>query len=201
MEVGSPGDVIVTLARQQNADLVVMGARGKGPIKERFLGSVSHRVLSMAACATLIVNRPMQRIHRILLALQGPEDAEAAVRFLASTPFREPAEVTIVTVVPFVPPAWPAEVSVADATKEKALLNAQDFVDDVAYRLTRPGYNVRALAIVASPIQVILNEAAKVKPDLILIGSHRDRDVARLELGSTARAVLHQGATPVLVFQ
>lgn len=201
MEVGTPADVIAAVAQQQRADLIVMGARGHSTIKERLLGSVSHRVLSMPTCSKLIVNRPIQAIRRILLALQGPDDADVAVRFLASNPFREPVVVTIVTVVPFAPPLWPSGVAVAEEIKGTALLSAQDFVNDVACRLTGPAYNARGLAMIASPVQVILNEATRVKPDLILMGSRvREGVTARFVLGSTSHAVLHQAGCPVLIF-
>ncbi|WP_455389861.1 universal stress protein, partial [Petrachloros mirabilis] len=46
LELGSPAEVIVTTAEHDKIDLIVMGARGVGPIKERLLGSVSHRILT-----------------------------------------------------------------------------------------------------------------------------------------------------------
>ena len=82
LRVGSPTEVILSMAEEQNTDLIVMGARGLGPIKERLLGSVSHRILTLAPCATLIVNGPVKAMKHILLPLQGSFDAEAAVRFL-----------------------------------------------------------------------------------------------------------------------
>ncbi|MFI5224665.1 MAG: universal stress protein, partial [Nitrospirales bacterium] len=59
LRMGSPAEVIVSMAEEQKVDLIVMGARGLGPIKERLLGSVSHRILTLAHCATLIVNGPV----------------------------------------------------------------------------------------------------------------------------------------------
>src|SRR5678815_4428724 len=44
LELGEPADIIVELAKHEQVDLIVMGARGVGPIKERLLGSVAHRV-------------------------------------------------------------------------------------------------------------------------------------------------------------
>src|SRR5262249_44170100 len=45
LEVGSPTEVIVRVAEQKKVDLILMGSRGVGPIKEQLFGSVSHRVL------------------------------------------------------------------------------------------------------------------------------------------------------------
>jgi nucleotide-binding universal stress UspA family protein len=107
LQIGSPAEVIVSMAEEQKADLIVMGARGLGPIKERLLGSVSHRILTLAPCATLIVNGPVKAMKQILLPLEGPSDAEAAIRFLQLKPFHDAIEVSMLTVLPSTrPAAW-----------------------------------------------------------------------------------------------
>src|SRR3990172_5531975 len=108
LRIGSPAEVIVSMAEEQKADLIVMGARGLGPIKERLLGSVSHRILTLAPCATLIVNGPVKAMKQILLPLEGPSDAEAAIRFLQLKPFHDAIEVTLMTVLPWTEPPWPS---------------------------------------------------------------------------------------------
>lgn len=54
-EVGHPVDHIVSVAEQENADLIVMGSRGLGGLQSFLLGSVSDRVLHHAHCPVLIV--------------------------------------------------------------------------------------------------------------------------------------------------
>lgn len=56
--VGAPAAVITRTARAAGADLVVVGARGLGPVRRLLLGSVSEGVLRAARCAVLIVKRP-----------------------------------------------------------------------------------------------------------------------------------------------
>ena len=76
--VGSPVDQIVALAEQQKINLILLGARGLGPIKERLVGSVSHRVLTFGPGAKLILPGPLKALHHILLPLQGSYDADHA---------------------------------------------------------------------------------------------------------------------------
>jgi nucleotide-binding universal stress UspA family protein len=52
---GRPSDKIVETAREGNFDLIVMGSRGLGGVKEFFLGSVSDRVADEAPCPVVIV--------------------------------------------------------------------------------------------------------------------------------------------------
>lgn len=52
---GRPADKIVEIAKQESFDLIVIGSRGLGGIKEIFLGSVSDRVADESHCPVLIV--------------------------------------------------------------------------------------------------------------------------------------------------
>ena len=52
---GRPADKIVETAKEGSFDLIVVGSRGLGGIKEFFLGSVSDRVADEASCPVLIV--------------------------------------------------------------------------------------------------------------------------------------------------
>lgn len=55
LKEGRPADEIVKTAKEENFDLIVMGHRGLGRVKEFFLGSVSDRVADEAHCPVLIV--------------------------------------------------------------------------------------------------------------------------------------------------
>ena len=52
---GQPSRAIVEFASDHGADLIVLGARGNGDIGGQLLGSVSHKVASLASVPCLIV--------------------------------------------------------------------------------------------------------------------------------------------------
>lgn len=52
---GHPAQVILDAAKATSADMIVMGSRGLGGIKELLLGSVSRAVISHASVPVLIV--------------------------------------------------------------------------------------------------------------------------------------------------
>jgi nucleotide-binding universal stress UspA family protein len=200
LRIGSPSEVIVSTAEEQKVDLIVMGARGLGPIKERLLGSVSHRILTLAPCATLIVNGPVKAMKKILLPLQGLSDAESAIRFLQLKPFHDAVEVTLLTVLPSTQPPWPVDAHAAEKLEEQALQSARDYIDGVAERLRALGYDAHGIAVLGTPSAMILQEAIKLRADLILMGTRGRQGITRFVLGSVSHAVLHKMPCPVLTF-
>ncbi len=50
-KVGSPGSIICNLAKEWNADLIIMGRQGLSGITELLIGSVSNYVLHYASCS------------------------------------------------------------------------------------------------------------------------------------------------------
>jgi nucleotide-binding universal stress UspA family protein len=201
LRIGSPAEVIVSMAEEQKADLIVMGARGLGPIKERLLGSVSHRILTLAPCATLIVNGPVKAMKQILLPLEGPSDAEAAIRFLQLKPFHAAVELTLMTVLPWTEPPWPSGAAEAAAAAATEMLEKQtEYIEGVAERLCAIGYKAHGVALLGTPSTMILQEAATLRSDLILMGTRGRQGITRFVLGSVSHAVLHQMPCPVLAF-
>ncbi|MFH1914294.1 MAG: universal stress protein [Pseudomonadota bacterium] len=52
---GRVAEVIANVAEVEKCDLVVMGSKGKSNLEGLILGSVSHKVLNIAACPVLVV--------------------------------------------------------------------------------------------------------------------------------------------------
>ncbi len=198
--VGSPSDQIVALAEQHKVGLTLLGTRGLGPIKERLIGSVAHRVLTFAPGAKLFLPGPMKALKDILLPLQGTQDAEQALRFLQQKPFREVATITLFTILPHTRPPWPVDAASAEQMEVHALQGARDFLNETAAKLTAMGYQTRVAAALGTPVEGILREAKAANADLILLGSRGRHGLARMVLGSVSHAILHQAAYPLLIF-
>ncbi len=198
--VGSPADQIVMLAEQQKVDLILLGTRGLGPIKERLVGSVAHRVLTFARGAKLILHGPLKALDRILIPLQGTKDGDQALSFLQQKPFRDPPMITLFTVLPHTRPPWPIDTASAKQMEGHALSQAQDSLNETASKLSSLGYKTRVAAALGAPVEGILQEAESLNPDLILMGSRGRQGVARLLLGSVSHALLHHGRYPLMIF-
>ena len=60
--LGNPGKIICKTATEENAQLIVIGHRGRRGLSELFLGSVSNYVMHHADCSVLVVQpTPEQR--------------------------------------------------------------------------------------------------------------------------------------------
>ena len=55
---GDPVREIVSYAAETNADLVVLGTHGRGPVAHMLMGSVAERVVRTAPCPVLTVRHP-----------------------------------------------------------------------------------------------------------------------------------------------
>jgi nucleotide-binding universal stress UspA family protein len=55
IEVGDPASTILSVAKNQGIDLIVMGSRGLGNLKGLLLGSGSHKVSQLSQCTCVTV--------------------------------------------------------------------------------------------------------------------------------------------------
>ena len=77
----APGDPRpVLLAEAETADLLVLGARGLGPVRGLLLGSVSAWLARLAPCPTVVLHGPDVEAHGLQLAARAGDDP-AAIRF------------------------------------------------------------------------------------------------------------------------
>ena len=205
-------ETIVEYAAKEKTDLIVMGTRGLGGFKRAVLGSVSSGVAEHSLCSTLVVRRDKSKradkspIKRILVAVDGSENAQRAVETAVEMSNRMKAELVIAHVV-FVPGLFwsmgipgttiPTDKIEADAEKvaRQVVSKAVKFAKDAGVA------NVKGqmLTELTSPAQGIVQLAEKGDVDLILVGTRGNGGFKKLLLGSVANSVLHYAPCSVLV--
>ncbi len=85
-EMGSPYDVIESVAREQNADLIVMGIVGEaGTLKEKLIGSTAVRVARGLDIPAFIIPEHVRyhRIHKISFACDLDKTEETDLVYIA----------------------------------------------------------------------------------------------------------------------
>jgi nucleotide-binding universal stress UspA family protein len=198
-EIGSPAQVILDSADNVSADLVVVGARGRGRLSEVVLGSVSHRVLMHGSRPTLIVRGSARSIQRVLVAVQGPEDADRITHWLTQHPFAAPVELCVLNVVVPVGLDDPYDPLGAKAWWDGAERYAEDFVKSTAAKLLDSRYTVSTKVAVGNPAATLAEQATKA--DLVVVASHGRKGISRFLMGSVSHAVVHHATCPVLVLR
>jgi nucleotide-binding universal stress UspA family protein len=56
--VGSPGRIIVEIAKEWGCDMIVVGSHGRGFWSRALIGSTSDKLVHHAPCSVLVVRRP-----------------------------------------------------------------------------------------------------------------------------------------------
>ena len=194
----SPAWAIVRIAREFHADLIVVGSHGRSMLERLFLGSVAQKVAVEAHCSVHVArplsDRPLHKF-RVLVAVDGSADSEAAVRAVLERHWRFNTEFKLVTVIdPRLQSAvaWPGRcaeqwVSPGDKnTKEWACR----MVEQQAKRLYEAGLEVETYIYNGAPKEILVRAAKNLKVDYILIGAHGlHHEAGHLGLGTVASAV------------
>lgn len=137
---------------------------------------------------------------KVLVATDGSEHAEKALRWALDYGRRCGAELHVVTVVPALTPIPGSPgIPVYDRYMEAALAEAERLLAGIRERLAEGGAAVQVHSGTGRPSQEILRTAESIGADLIVIGS---RGLSRLEgaiLGSVSTEVVHLSRFPVVV--
>lgn len=197
--VGDPAEMILTIATDSNANLIVMGARGLTRLSELVLGSVSHRVMNHASCSTLIVKSPMTPLTYALLPIESAEDANRMTDFLAKMPFREPPHLTLLHAVPFAQPHWLEGAMIPESYRNELMVAGEAMIGQAVCGLTSLGYQSARVLLDGPPEELILKSVRDKQPDLIMMGSHGRRGFSRFLLGSVSHTVVHRSPCSVLI--
>lgn len=200
IERGAPVRVILDHARSGGYDLLVIGSRGRGPLRSALLGSVSRRVIERCPIPVLVAHgRPRRQVRRCLVAVDG---SAASLEALAAAVRIAPPGVALtilgVNAGRWAPvPADPAGIAIClpmrDAQTMRMLENAEAAVCT--------GRQVERLAVTSSSAtRGIVDTARQRRPDLVVVGSRGMGVVRRTLLGSVAHGVVDRlDDTPVMV--
>jgi len=199
VEVGHPASVVLDAVASIHPDLLAVGATGKGRVSEVALGSVSHRLFLHAPCATLVVKTPVKELRRVLVAIEGSDDAERLKNWLDAYPFTNAVDVTVVSIVPVAGLVDPATIPALESWDQAAVAGAHGLVRDVAAALSAHRYRAAGRVLRGHPAAAIAREASDC--DVVIVGSHGRKGLERFLVGSVSHAVTHGASCSVLVIR
>jgi nucleotide-binding universal stress UspA family protein len=193
---------IIEAADECAADLVVVGSRGSSGVKRFLLGSVSQGVVRYAPCSVLVTRWPSddeKAPHcRILMAYDGSAPARAAVDTLVTLPLRAQAEVTVLTVLTLITYYRIDILQQLSAAWQEEKLATQAELETIARVICQATPKVTTqLRQGADASHEILEAAAEVHADLIVVGHKGKGSMERFLLGSVSERVVQHAPCSV----
>jgi nucleotide-binding universal stress UspA family protein len=201
---GEPVDTLVAAAAE--AEMLVLGSRGHGPVVGFLLGSVGQQVIAETTRPVVLVragDRPTAEAagREVVVGQQGePDDSAETLRFAFETAAARGATVRAVRAWTL-PPVFaysPGSMQLLDEAgglepfETKALSAAL-----LPWRERFPDVPVVEHVEIGSAGQVLLSVAARAQ--LMVVGRRAHRTAVGARIGSVAHGVLHHANCPVAV--
>jgi nucleotide-binding universal stress UspA family protein len=188
-------DAILAVAREVDADLIVVGRRGLGAVKRLFLGSVSEALVHRSARPLLLLQGDSScwPPRTVVAAVDGSDEATCAARLGAAVAAALGATVRLVHAVPrdagFLR-------NLDDQAYQAMMVHIAADIrrrGDALHRLT--GASVESGVELAAAVPAILAAVTTgPAPVLVAMGTHGRGVASRALLGSVATTVLHDEA-------
>lgn len=205
-----PDKAILEASEESGADLIVLGARGLKGVGSFIVGSVTRQVAIKSHKPVLIFRQQEVKKSgglKILFATDGSAYSDAVCKILASIPFPDNTELTILNVVSTVfkdiPERFAIEINerikniVAD-TREKELKSSGQVLDKACKDLDGKFSKIEKRVKFGDASMVIISEAEAADADIIAVGTSGMRGIKGM-LGSVARYVLNHAKSSVLI--
>lgn len=208
VRVGKPYEEIANVARERNADLIVIGPHGDRPRRSTFLGTTAERIVRTSVVPVLVATEPPTGPPRRFLV--PVEDADITPRVLEST--RDLAaifdpDVTLLHVWSNADYSHVASMAYATAANDAQAKSEIDkdlhtaavhWLEELATTgIARE--RVTALVTYGRAGETIVQVAQSSAADLIIMGGRGSGLVLPALLGSTVGSVLHEARCPVMV--
>jgi nucleotide-binding universal stress UspA family protein len=191
--VGSPGGKIIARADEWRPDLIVVGSHGRTALGQMFFGSVSQKVINDARCSVRVGRGQIiepDAPARIIVGVDGSEEADAAVEEIAARDWPDGSEVRVVNSALTIPsvsdPGTAANLAEWIARETEQVKKA---AEGAAEKLGSAGLKVSILVGEREPKMLLCSQAEDLKADCIFVGSRGMGRLDRFLIGSVSSGV------------
>ncbi|MBI1989748.1 MAG: universal stress protein, partial [Betaproteobacteria bacterium] len=202
LEPGMAASAIPGYVDAIDADLILLGAHGKGFLQRFLLGSTASRLLRKSKCPVLVVKEPCRTPYRrVLVAVDFSPGSELAVRIAREVAPGADLVLLHVFDVPFEGKLHYAGVSeeVIHKYRIEARERALQRVHGMAKAAELSATDYIALVLHGDATRQIVSQEENYDCDLIVMGKHGTNVTEELLLGSVTKHVLAESRSDVLV--
>jgi nucleotide-binding universal stress UspA family protein len=191
--LGSPGSEIIARADEWLPDLIVVGSHGRTALGRMFFGSVSQKVVNEARCSARVARGRIIEPYvpaRIIVGVDGSEEADAAVDEIAARGWPDGSVVRIVNSAWTIPPASDPGTAVNYAewiAQETERVKAA--AEGAAKKLRSAGLKASIVVKEQEPKALLCSEAEELKADCIFVGARGMGRLERFLIGSVSLGV------------
>lgn len=214
---GNPAEQIINFSKQNQAKMIILGAKGLRGTFRIFLGGVAQQVVEFAPCPVLIVRADHTDAKNVLLTTDGSESSLYAIRHLNECPLPKNATVTVIHVLPPVmtmemlirswpygidalPPILSSEIDQSlEDRAEKENEEGEALLDHTIQELSGLNLTLKKVLVRGDAATEILNYAEEQKIDLIIAGSRGLNQFQSWLLGSVSNKLTHYANASVLI--
>ena len=141
---------------------------------------------------------------KILLAIDGSQCSDAAVKEVTRRPWPKGSSLKVLTALeppmPPTPETWAVPASYFEEIETALRKQGQNIIESALQELkTNTTLSLSSMIVLGSPRPVILDEAESWGADLIVLGSHGYGALKRFLLGSVSQAVVSHAKCSVEV--
>ncbi len=198
--IGTPAWVLIDVADEWKADLVVVGSQGHSALKRFFLGSVSKKVVTDSRCSVRVARPRVEKDEdappRIIIGVDGSPAAEQAIYAVGQRVWQKGTEVRLVAVDDGTPPVQiaarlPQAAEMINSYYQKRESRVSAMLEWATNELNAIGLKTSILTEKGDPKKVLLEEARKWNADSIFVGTRDFKSgFERFRLGSVSTAVV-----------
>ena len=197
---GEPPEVILSMAREKKADLIVLGTYGRKGLNRLLMGSVTSQVIVHSPVDVLVIKKKCSECtgtyRSILVSYDGSDFSKNALARACKLSQDDGAEVSVLYVIP----RYEEMIGFlrTESIKKSLLQEARKILEGAKELASKNGVTVKTEIREGHAADRILETAADLKNDLIIIGSYGWRGVNKVIMGSTTERVLINAPCPVL---
>jgi len=209
---GNPAVEIVEAAKEEDANLIFLGAQGKGFLNRAILGSVSERVLKLSDRSVMIQKCKVLKddggysceyscsslFGNILVASDFSKYGDSVKPVLMDLARTLCTPITLLHVVEG---KSDMGYEVLDKYKKDQAKEQMEKLEDMSYELGNFCESVRFDVVNGETHSAILAYAEEMDASLIILGAFGGRGVTAELLGSVAERVVRKSERPVLVLK